>query len=38
LGYVRHAALFGRAEFIWTRNLLLDNVVLARHTVRSPAR
>lgn len=37
-GYVRHAALFGRAEFIWTRNLLLDNVVLARHTVRGPAR
>jgi len=36
-GYVRHAALFGRAEFIWTRNLLLDNVVLARHTVNGPA-
>ncbi len=37
-GYVRHAKLFGPAEFIWTRNLLLDNVVLARHTVPAPAR
>ena len=37
-GYVRHAALFGSGEFIWTRNLLLDNLVLARHTAKGPGR
>ena len=37
-GYVRHAAWFGSGEFIWTRNLLLDNLVLARHTAKGPGR
>ena len=35
-GYVRHAALFEPAQFIWTRNLVLDNLVLARYTVEAP--
>jgi hypothetical protein len=30
--------MFGNAEFIWTRNLLLDNVVLARYTATGPRR
>jgi hypothetical protein len=37
-GYVRHASLFGAAQFIWTRNLLLDNLVLSRYIARAPAR
>ena len=37
-GYVRHADLFKPAQFIWTRNLLLDNLVLARYTVKAPPR
>lgn len=35
-GYARHAALFEPAQFIWTRSLLLDNLVLARFTVQAP--
>ena len=35
-GYVKYAQLFGDARFIWTRNLLLDNLVLSRHTVQAP--
>ena len=35
-GYVRHAQLFEPAQFIWTRNLVLDNLVLARYTVVAP--
>jgi len=35
-GYRRHADLFDPARFIWTRNLLLDNLVLARYTVNAP--
>jgi hypothetical protein len=31
-GYVKYAQLFGDAKFIWTRNLLLDNLVLSRYT------
>ncbi len=36
-GYARHTALFGSAQFIWTRNLRLDNLVLGRYTGRGPA-
>jgi len=36
--YTRVAKIFGPAEFIWTRNLKLDNLVLARHTARGPRR
>jgi len=35
-GYARYADLFEPARFIWTRNLLLDNLVLARFTVDAP--
>lgn len=35
--YVDYAALFGDAEFIWTKNLDLDNQVLCRVTVEAPA-
>ena len=31
--YVDYASLFGDAEFIWTRNLKLDNQVLCRVTI-----
>jgi hypothetical protein len=34
--YTRHAAVFADARFIWTRNLRLDNVVLARYTATGP--
>jgi hypothetical protein len=34
--YVKYTHLFGDAEFIWTRNLRLDNLVLARHTAKGP--
>ena len=37
-GYVKYADLFTPAQFIWTRNLLLDNLVLARYTVKAPPR
>ena len=36
--YTRHAKVFEDARFIWTRNLRLDNLVLARHTVTGPRR
>ncbi|HYF64543.1 MAG TPA: hypothetical protein VD886_17085 [Herpetosiphonaceae bacterium] len=34
--YADNAELFGTASFIWTSNLHLDNLVLARHTVAAP--
>ena len=34
--YTRYVKVFGDAEFIWTRNLHLDNLVLARYTARGP--
>lgn len=34
--YVNYTKLFGSAEFIWTRNLRLDNLVLARYTAKGP--
>jgi hypothetical protein len=34
--YVKYTQLFGDAEFIWTRNLKLDNLVLARYTAKGP--
>ncbi len=37
-GYANYVHLFGQAQFIWTRNLLLDNVVLARFTAAGPKR
>jgi len=36
-GYVKYARLFGDAQFIWTRNLLLDNLVLSRYVAKAPA-
>lgn len=36
--YTGYAELFGDAEFIWTGNLKLDNLVLARYTARGPRR
>ena len=36
--YTEYAKTFGNAEFIWTRNLLLDNLVLARYTATGPRR
>lgn len=36
--YTRVAKVFGDAEFIWTRNLRLDNLVLARYTAKGPRR
>ena len=37
-GYVNYAKRFGDAEFIWTRGIRLDNLVLARYTARGPRR
>jgi hypothetical protein len=34
--YVNYRALFGDAEFIWTRSIRLDNLVLARYTAAGP--
>jgi hypothetical protein len=34
--YTGYTKLFGNAEFIWTRNLRLDNLVLARYTAKAP--
>jgi hypothetical protein len=34
--YVDYAAWFGDAEFIWTRSIRLDNLVLARYTAAGP--
>jgi hypothetical protein len=36
--YTRHAQVFEDARFIWTRNLRLDNLVLARYTATGPRR
>jgi hypothetical protein len=36
--YTRNVKLFEDARFIWTRNLRLDNVVLARFTAPGPRR
>jgi hypothetical protein len=36
--YTAYAKVFGDAQFIWTRNLRLDNLVLARFTVKGPGR
>jgi hypothetical protein len=36
--YVNYAKLFGDAEFIWTRSIRLDNLVLARFTATGPRR
>jgi len=34
--YTQYTKLFGDAEFIWTRNLKLDNLVLSRYTAKGP--
>ena len=34
--YTDYTKLFGDAEFIWTRNLRLDNLMLARYTAKGP--
>jgi hypothetical protein len=34
--YVNYASRFGDAEFIWTRGIRLDNLVLARYTAAGP--
>jgi hypothetical protein len=34
--YVNYRELFSDAEFIWTRNIRLDNLVLARYTAKGP--
>ena len=36
--YTRVAQVFRNAEFIWTKNLRLDNLVLARYTAKGPRR
>jgi hypothetical protein len=36
--YTRVTKIFANAEFIWTRNLKLDNLVLARYTAKGPRR
>ncbi|HAK56717.1 MAG: hypothetical protein QF463_08150 [Vicinamibacterales bacterium] len=36
-GYANYAELFGEAEFIWTKNLNIDNQVLCRVTIDAPA-
>lgn len=36
--YTDYTKLFGDAEFIWTRNLRLDNLMLARYTAKGPRR
>ena len=37
-GYVNYAKYFGDAEFIWTHNIRLDDLVLARYTAKGPRR
>ncbi len=34
--YTDYTKLFGDAEFIWTRNLRLDNLMLTRYTAKGP--
>lgn len=36
--YTEYTKSFGDAEFIWTRNLRLDNLMLARYTAKGPRR
>jgi hypothetical protein len=36
--YTGYTKLFGDAEFIWTRNLHLDNLMLTRYTAKGPRR
>lgn len=36
--YTNYTKLFADAEFIWTRNLRLDNLMLSRYTARGPRR
>jgi hypothetical protein len=36
--YLKYTRFFGDAEFIWTRNIRLDNLVLARFTAMGPKR
>jgi len=36
--YVNYASRFGKAQFIWSRNLKVDNLVLARFTVQAPGK
>ena len=36
--YTGYTQLFGDAEFIWTKNIRLDNLVLARYTATGPRR
>lgn len=37
-GYVKYAHHFAPARFIWSKNLRLDNLVLARYTAKGPRR
>jgi hypothetical protein len=37
-GYVNYTKYFGDAEFIWTHNIRLDDLVLARYTAKGPRR
>jgi hypothetical protein len=34
--YVNHRTAFADAEFVWTRSIRLDNLVLARYTAQGP--
>jgi hypothetical protein len=34
--YINYSKIFGDAEFIWTRSIRLDNLVLARYTATGP--
>jgi hypothetical protein len=36
--YTRHVKIFEDARFIWTKNLRLDNLILARYTAKGPRR
>jgi hypothetical protein len=36
VSYTRVTKIFGDAEFIWTKNLKLDNLVLARYAAKGP--
>jgi hypothetical protein len=35
-GFINYTKYFGDAEFIWTKNIRLDNFVLARYTAKGP--
>jgi hypothetical protein len=34
--YTGYTELFSNAEFLWTRNIRLDNLVLGRYTATGP--